>query len=180
MAGSGAMTKSAKPKCKNKGFTLIELLVVTGIIVLFTALVLANYRLGEKQLGLQRAAHQLAQDLRRSQEMALSSQKINGQVPRGYGVYLNKNQAFQYILFADLDANQRYSGPSEKVEEKTLEGIVRISQLLPELDSALTITFVPPDPSVVFYPDAAAAFITLSVEETKTIQVNKAGLIAIE
>lgn len=176
------MTNLTKPKYKNKGFTLIELLVVTSIIVLFTALVLANYRLGEKQLGLQRAAHQLAQDLRRAQEMALSSQKINGQVPKGYGVYFNKNQAFQYILFADLDGNQQYSGSSEKKEEKTLEGIVRISQLSPESDSdsALTITFVPPDPTTVFYPDAATAFITLSAEGTKTIQVNKAGLIAVE
>jgi len=164
----------------NKGFTLIELLVVTGIIVLFTALILPNYRAGDQQLVLQRAAYKLAQDLRRAQEMALSSQKFDGEVPAGYGIYLNKNQPNQYILFADLNGDQRYSGSSEKVEEIALEGIVVISDLSPKLTSALTIVFVPPDPSVAFYPDAVTASITVAIKEAKTIQVNKAGLIAVK
>lgn len=168
----------------DRGFTLIELLVVTFIISLFTALVLPNYRTSDQHLSLQRAAYKLAQDIRRTQELALSSQGFSSQVPAGYGVYFNENQPAQYILFADLDGDLQYSGSSEKMEEIILERGVLINNLLPRLASALTISFAPPDPTVTFYPDAAEALIVIAIETvagaTKTIQVNKAGLIAVE
>ena len=155
----------------SRGFTLIELVVVTTIIVLLTALTLPNYRAGSQQLALQRSAYKLAQDLRRAQEMALSSQEFGGEVPAGYGIYLEEG-ASRYTLFAYIDGDQR------EVEIINLEKKIKIGDLLP--DSPLTIAFIPPDPSVAFYPDAVTASITVASKEAKTIQVNKAGLIAVE
>ncbi|MDP3991232.1 MAG: type II secretion system protein, partial [Candidatus Nealsonbacteria bacterium] len=96
---------------QNKGFTLTELMVVTGIIVLLTALVLPNYRTGDRQLTLERAAHKLSQDLRRTQEMAMSSyfslEKTGGEVPKGgYGArFLREIEPKQYRLFGDGNAD---------------------------------------------------------------------------
>jgi len=171
-----------KPTKSGGGFTLIELVVVTSIIVLITALILPNYRAGDQQLSLQRAVHKLTQDLRRAQEMALSSQEFDNQTPAGYGIYFDKNQPTKYILFADIDGDGQYFNPDpeEMVEEITLEGQAIISDLSPETLSTLNIVFVPPDPDVSFYPDADSASITIKTEEEKTVQINKAGLIYIE
>jgi len=48
---------------KNKnGFTIIELLVVTAIIAIISAMVLANYRSGEKQYIFNQAMQKLVSD----------------------------------------------------------------------------------------------------------------------
>jgi len=60
---------------KNKnsaGFTLAEVLIVIAIILFLFPMVLANYNTGEKQFSLHRSAHGLAQELRNTQEMAMT------------------------------------------------------------------------------------------------------------
>lgn len=141
----------------SKAFTLIELLVVTSIIVLITALILPNYRLGDSQLAIQRSAHKISQDLRRAQEFAISVKEFNGSVPDGYGVYFNLNQPDRYIMFADLDGDKIYSNSNERVEEIIFEGNVT-------LDSpSTTVFFVPPDPTIYFSPDVPVATINIKV-----------------
>ena len=166
----------------SKAFTLIELLVVVSIIVLMTALTLPNYRLGDKQLALQRSAHRMAQNLRMAQGYAISAKEFNGTAPLGYGAYFDLTKPTAYILFADVDGNQAYSGTNEKVEEISLETSVVLVNLVPATpQSSLTILFVPPDPTIYFSPDAASAVINIKVEALqKTVQVNKAGLISVE
>lgn len=167
----------------NRGFTLIELLVVIGIVTLMTGLILPNYRLGDKGLALARSSSKLAQDLRRTQNLAISAQKFSGAVPAGYGVYFTLGQPTQYILFADLDGNKTYSGANERVETVMLEKQMQISALSPVSGSSLNIVFNPPDPSVFFTPDASTAQITimaLGTSQQKVVQVNKVGLINME
>ena len=82
----------------SKAFTLIELLVVVSIIVLMTALTLPNYRLGDKQLALQRSAHRMAQNLRMAQGYAISAKEFNGTAPLGYGAYFDLTKPTAYIL----------------------------------------------------------------------------------
>lgn len=149
----------------SKGFTLIELLVVTGIIVMFSAMILPNYRLGDEQLAIQRSAHKISQDIRRAQEFAISAKEFNGSLPSGYGVYFNLDQPDRYIIFADLDGDYLYSGLSEKAEELIFENNVRITSFEPvTAETSLTVFFVPPDPTIVFTPDAQEVSVVIEVE----------------
>ncbi|MFH1423495.1 MAG: prepilin-type N-terminal cleavage/methylation domain-containing protein [Candidatus Nealsonbacteria bacterium] len=158
-----------------RGFTLLELLVVVSIIVLMTAFTLPNHRSGDNQLALQRSAHKISQDLRRAQGFAISVKDFNGSTPGGYGIYFDLDENDRYIMFADLDGDQTYSGINEKAEEILLEGEIRL------VGSSLTVFFTPPNPNVYFFPDAAIATINIGVETLqKTIKVNKAGLIFVE
>ncbi|MBI2450408.1 MAG: type II secretion system protein [Candidatus Nealsonbacteria bacterium] len=148
-----------------KGFTLIELLVVTSIIILFTALLTPNYREGAKQLAIQGAASKLAQDFRRAQEMALSSQEFQGRVPAGYGLYFRDNEPGRYFLFADLDGDKQYSIGDAVVEDIALERSAQISGL--SASPSLSIVFTSPEPIVTITPLAGTATINLGRQERK-------------
>lgn len=161
------------------GFTLIEILVTIGIISLLTALILPNFRQGQKAFALQRSAHQLSQDIRKIQEMAMSAKGLPAAPASFKGTYGIKIEigSADYILFADLD-NDYVFDLGEAIETVSLEKGVRIGNLSPSLPSS--ITFTPPDPTTNVI---ASAVITLSLandDQTKTVKVNKAGLISIE
>jgi len=181
------------------GFTLLEITVVIFIIGLLAAIVLANYRGGEKQSALLRSTHRLAQDLRRAEEMAISSKSFYNAFPKGgYGIYFTEGPN-SYILFADCNNNKIYDGgiyvcpdctggscienvQQEKIEELFLEEGIKIKNL--QVDSFpvdfLPITFAPPDPTVTIAGGNEAA-ITLCLKDnesiTRTVTVNIAGLI---
>lgn len=169
---------------KGKGFTIIELVVVISIILILSSIVIPSYKQREEVFSLQRSANKLAQDLRRTQEMAMSAKDFKGVVPKGgYGIYLTISQADLYILFADCNNNKFYdetsapcNGFPEKVEEIKFERRVKIQS-----PSSLTITFIPPNPTVNIFPETPSASISLTNNgQTKAIIVNKAGLIEIE
>ncbi len=183
---------------KNKGFTLLEITVVISIITLLSIIFLANYRQGEKNFALQRSAHQLAQSLRQTQNMAMSSQEFEETFPKGgYGVHFEIG-ANSYILFADCDGNGEYSYSGsalscaeatefnrypEKIEEAILEEGISISELSPiSAENKLNITFFPPNPDITITPSANLAFIILTFggDSEKQININIAGLIDIE
>ncbi|MFH1841328.1 MAG: type II secretion system protein [Candidatus Nealsonbacteria bacterium] len=164
-----------------KGFTIIEMTVVVSIIVLFAALVVPNYRAGERNLALQRSAEKMAQDVRRVVEMSMSAAEFQGEVPAGgYGVFFDKNNEDQYIIFTDNNGNSHYDPGSDGLVEKIdIEKEVEISQL--SSSPSLYICFLPPDPEVIIKPNSDFAQITLSLKndptKTKTVTINKAGLI---
>ena len=177
-----------------KGFTLIELLVIITIIAFMSVFVIPNLRFGEKQFAVQNSAHKLTQDLRRVQEMAMSSSEFNGIIPKGgYGIYFEKKANF-YTLFADCSSDKQYdsigtqcNGASEKIlEQSFLDEKVFISNLKsPSPMSELNIVFTPPDPTIYIEPgngSIANIFISYRPYEIpgKTIIVNKAGLIFIK
>ena len=170
----------------HKGFTLLELLIVTAIIVLLTALILPNYKSGSHQLALQRSAQKLAQDIRRAQEMAMSSKKVSGQIPYGFGIHLDSSSEDSYILFADLNNNHhRDAIIDQDLETIKLESGIKISSLLPV--SAFSVVFVSPDPTV-WINDASSGVTTaqitlatkINLNNKQIISVNNAGLITVE
>lgn len=64
---------------KKNGFSLVELLVVIFIVGLISSIGFINYQNVMDQLVLNRAAHQVLQDLRKTQEMAMSAIDYYGQ-----------------------------------------------------------------------------------------------------
>ena len=169
------------------GFTLVELLVVTAIILLLTALILPNFRVGEREFALQRSANKLSQDIRKAQQMAMSAKEYLGSLPPGYGIYLTQGNSY-YLLYADTNpaaGNEKYDGGDSIVEKIYLEKKVYIKDVSP---ASLSINFKPPDPKIRIsgtgVDETSIATITLALEtdptKTKIIKVNKAGLIYVE
>ena len=168
---------------RKDGFTLIELLAVTAIIAIISAIVLPNYRGSDKQLALQRSASKLAQDLRRTQEMAMSVREVSGVIPYGFGIDFKNSWPDYYIIFADLNNNHHRDAADQDLETINLEPNIKISSLSPA--SNFSIVFAPPDP-VTWINDSSSgvnAEIALSVNgltDNKIIFVNNAGLIYVQ
>jgi len=176
---------------KDRGFTIVEFLIVISIIGILSIIAFPNYRSTQQRLALQRSASKLAQDIRRSQEMAMSMKELSTGLPGGYGIYINKNDSDCpdddcYHIYADIDDDERYD-LGEKIETIFLEKEVCIEGFVPSSNN-FSINFKPPDPTVKMKDqagtDSDAVNITVALKadlsKTKTIKVNEAGLIYVE
>jgi len=172
--------KSTKIIKNEKAFTLIEILVVVSIISLFSVLVVFDQGQSQKKLSLERASYQVAQDIRRTEEMAIGAQFFEGSYPSGgFGILFIENKN-SYIIFADVDNNKSYT-IGEFVEEISLENFITIDELLP--NSPLIILFKAPDPEVIFPAGATMVSIKLTAEgidSEKTVLVNSIGVIEVQ
>ncbi len=188
---------------KVRGFTLLEITVVVSIIILLSTIFLASYRGGEKQFALKRSAHQLAQDLRRAQEMAMSGQEFKGAFQGGFGIHFvvtfGDENTGKYTLFVDCDnddifdggiptcddcTGEECSGPifSEEIETFSLEEGIKIGAISPSFP--LDVVFFPPDPEIIINGNlaitSASINLTFDGQSQKIITINTAGLIEIE
>ncbi|KPJ57142.1 hypothetical protein AMJ49_02480 [Parcubacteria bacterium DG_74_2] len=179
------------------GFTLVEILVVIFIISLLGVITFANYREGGKSIALQRAAYKLAQDIRRVQEKATAAEECpialcGGPppvIPARYAITFDIAYPSSYFLFADLNDNGKYEttgdNPDRKIDVINLEEEVRINQVFCGSVSKtdIWISFKSPDPRIeIRHPgecpkNGKIELITNS--QTKTVEVNTAGLIEI-
>jgi prepilin-type N-terminal cleavage/methylation domain-containing protein len=168
------------------GFTLIELLVVIFIISLLTSVSFLYYRSGEKNFLLLRSAFKFAQDIRRTEEMAISIRECcGGIIPPAYGIYLKAGDEY-YLLYADTNpagGNEKYNDGDTQIEKIYFEKGVYIKSVSP---SPLSINFKPPDPKVRIgngvEQNEVSIIIALKDDPTKTkvVKVNKFGLIYVE
>jgi type II secretory pathway pseudopilin PulG len=181
------------------GFSLIEILLVLLMIMFFTGLTLVNYKSGGKHFALQRSANQLAQDIRRAGQKAMSTaicDECGDIIPDGgYGIYLEKGttNGKKYILYADdVNVNGEYDdGSDHKIGEDILiESGVYIHNIEiagGPLTNSASINFLAPEPIINISPGGASAVklvITLALEteptKTVTVEANIAGLVEVK
>lgn len=171
---------------KKKGFTLVETLVVMVIIVILSLIIIPNYNSIKQKLAFERSAFKLAQDIRMIQEMAMSAQEYPDCVGTddykyGYGIFLKEDEPEKYKLFADCNGDENYSfGADEILEEINFETGIEIDSLS---SNNLKIIFTPPDPIVAMKPASVSTAVIIIINEkgqTKSISVNKAGLIYVK
>ena len=106
-----------------QGFTIIELLVVIAIIAVLAAVALSNFPQVKLQFSLSRVAYKFDQDVRRSQNLALSAVQYkdsfgNVQPVYGYGVLVDTTNLGnkKYLIYADKNGNQAYDNQDYVVE----------------------------------------------------------------
>ena len=177
-----------------KAFTLVESLVTIFIIALLSLIILPNYSSTSQQLALQRSAFKLAQDVRRVQEMAMSVEVFEGEIPEGgYGLYINKNDPVCpdhdcYHFYVDISSPfGKYDSGDQLIETIYLEKEIYIKNLVPS-SANYSINFKSPDPITEIRDQAGQdkqnVTITIAINgdssKTKDININKAGLINIE
>jgi len=78
------------------GITLVEIIVVIFLITIFSLIVVLSLQKIQQSMSISRAAHKLAQDLRRAQDLALSGAEVvdgsgNKITIAGYGIYINRS-----------------------------------------------------------------------------------------
>lgn len=140
---------------ENSSFTIIEILVVLFIIFLLSLLVVPNFRAGQSQFVLDRAANKLAQDIRRVQGMALGAERIGSQQPIAYGVYIDATAPSTrysiYVVYGKpTDFYWQDGNPNfQQIETINLEKGVNISPT--EAISRYSIVFIPPIPDTKRY-----------------------------
>lgn len=179
---------------------MIELIVTTGILVLVSTLILADYPEFSHALSLKRTSQEIALVIRQAQVYGLGVRKFStgtGDIYPGYGAHFDVSNPDSLVLFADVNANNRYDGSSETVELFKIQTNSKIFQLCGDIKSAppgncsistMDIIFLRPVPTVIFTANGGAASVSSDAEigvisakgKVSTIIVYSSGQISIE
>ena len=164
------------------------LVVVLAIIALLSGIIFVSLETGEQGLALERTAHKVAQDIRKTAEFSLRARADTCTSPvnfSGYGIHFDRNKPSSYLIFADCNGNNTYqTSDDEIINPILLEDGVQIQSITPTPN--LSIVFVPPDPKVFINGNSAAnpGRIVLELKSkpsvTRTITINNKGRVTIE
>lgn len=175
------------------GITLVEVIVAIFIVAIFSAILIADYPKISRQFSLLRASHQLAQDLRRAEDLSLSGVLGSSQALHisGYGVYIDLTNSTQYIIYADNSEPVReYNSGDYIVQTVDISGLgqgVYIKELRHITGNSASINFSPPNPAISisglnFGQNSIEIILGLQADEEieKVVSVNTAGLIEVD
>lgn len=178
-----------------KGFTIIELIVVIAVVSIIPTIVIVNLPKIKLQFSFSRVAYKVAQDLRRSQDKALSQviyRDSQGaiQAISGYGTYIDISGLGnkKYIIYADKSpGNQQYDASDYIVEtidfSQTEPGIVikQLDNVAANKASINTDSTSLNTQITQLNPGQNNVNIVIALEsdltKTRTISVNTAGLV---
>lgn len=178
----------------SKGYTILELLVVVAIISLLTSITISNFPQARLQFSLSRVANQFEQDVRRAQQLSLSSSEFidsaNEVHPvKGYGIYINALNNTEYIIYADsLDGeenNQQYD-PGLDYIVQTIDFSETEPGIIIKDASSVGVHFNPPNPITTFQPELESGNLDVvfafenDETKTKTISIYATGLVEIQ
>src|SRR5207237_708030 len=149
------------------------------------------------QFALSRAAHQFAQDARRTQDMAISSVTYTdtfgvARTVSGYGIYINLVTPCntQYLIYGDNNeqgpGNQQYDVADYAVQTVDLaadEPCIIIKEIDNIDGTAASVNFSPPNPTTTITPltqgqtQVNVVFaIASDPTQTRTVTINASGL----
>ncbi len=107
---------------KMDGYTLIEMIIALAIVAFISAQMFVSFSSLNEASRLNRAANELAFNIRRAQNMALSisATKIGGAVaiPRGVGIKVSSDPSANtsYLFFADQNSDGIFTSLTEQME----------------------------------------------------------------
>lgn len=182
---------------KERGITIVEVIVTIFIITMFSGIIMSDFPKVRKRFALSTATHNLAQDLRRAQDMSLSGIQLidveGEELPvKGFGLYINLNSIVgnnkEYIIYGDSNGNQQYDHDidynlylidmNDEVKGVIIEGLYNV------LENHVSINFSPPNPktSISGLEEGMSRIkIVLALESdntiTREVYVNTSGLI---
>lgn len=184
-----------KLKQNKSGFTLIEMITSISLIVMITAIFVANYRTGNKRTDLIMTSQKLVADIHAAQNNTLGLVKYGDEVPAGgWGLSFSIAYPNQYTLFADLDRpasnepGQIWPADYGYMRYDPLtEGIVnqgaRVVNLPPGIEIAsistsdtsqtgypsANVSFLPPDPKTTIWNGyATSSILRINLREART------------
>ena len=174
------------------GYTVLELLVVIAIIAVISAMVVSSIPLIKSQFSLSRVANRFQQDVRRSQELALSSIEFTdamGTHPvKGYGIYIDASNNARYIIYADraeLPENNKQYDPGLDYIVQTINFAESEPGIIIKDVRSVGVHFNPPNPITTLQPPIGSTLeIVFAIEsdlsKTKTVSINTTGLVEIK
>lgn len=190
---------------RSGAFTLVEIAISIFVIMTLLLISVLNYNAGKKELALQRAAYKLANDIRTAQEMAAGVVRASGcfdgdgnpkfqEYKYEFGISLSESAPGEYTLYADCNGNHNYISDNDEYFPIELVDFNLIEISSDNEFDKLDIVFAPPDPLVFIRPAPPnnggpeqlvdEVLIKLWVKtdhtKTKTVKVNRAGLIEVQ
>ncbi|MCX7615857.1 MAG: type II secretion system GspH family protein [Patescibacteria group bacterium] len=176
----------------SRAFTLIELMVVIGLSLLFVGAASFYNRASDKMISVYREEALIVSKLQEAKSMAVSTYLGEETNPGcGWGLHFdavkNKILIFKDVPLQGLGEFERcksFGGALYSDNDVVLESLsLKESQLNLGQNDELDILFVPPNPTVYFYPSSLEeAVITLSSPRVEnfslSIRVNRFGQIS--
>ncbi len=144
------------------GFTLLEMMISVGIILMISALILADFPDFFRRLELSRTAQAIAFSFREAEGAALAVREFGSGIFPAYGLHFENFPAKSYILFADVNGDREYDAPAELADTFFIQNLPSIIQVCAGAKSAppgdcsiarLDVVFVRPNPDIVISAD---------------------------
>lgn len=171
------------------GFTLVEVLTAFFIVGVLSAVILLNYRTGQEQASLTRAAAVFESGIRKAQDLAVNSADFSGAIPCGYGLNYRDNKTYR-IYVGQLGGAVNCQSSNHNYQsgiDSTFEDSKIIDPGVVFKNSFSDIFFEPPDPTTYINNNKSAGVsvtIQLCLEKDlnicRNLTIDTAGRISIQ